>query len=69
MPKRVARFALATAQINGISMVFGGAQYYMGQVLPAFTSTEIFQEGRWVKGDDMKKGRLGHKVVAIQCER
>ena len=67
-PLTTPRFAHAMLAINETVMVFGGAEYNMGQVLPAYRSTEALVGGRWVKAQPMKKGRLGHKVILISCD-
>jgi len=67
-PLTTPRFAHAMVGINQTVMVFGGAEYDMGQVLPAYRSTEVLAGGRWVKSQPMKKGRLGHKVIVIPCD-
>jgi len=63
------RFAHAMVVLDGTVMVFGGAEYNMGQVLPAFSSTEVLSGGEWGERQPMKKGRLGHRVIVISCDQ
>ena len=63
-----ARFGHSLVVIDGVPTVFGGAEYDMGTVLPALTSTERFVGGKWVEGEQMQKGRLMQRVIVIPCD-